>query len=177
MGATAIPSLAFRSCVGEFATGVAIVTAEVDGNPAGMTLNSFTSVSLEPPLVLVCLGHGSRTLAAASKSGRFAVSILHRGQRQAAVDFAERGAPFPAQHVRRRPDGFLVVLGAAAVLCCAVVETIATGDHDLVLGEVMEIEHAGGEPLIFYRGRFGGMEMDALVPAGHPISLEEGAGW
>jgi len=58
-----------------------------------------------------------------------------------------------------------------------VVETIATGDHDLVLGEVMEIEHAGGEPLIFYRGRFGGMEMDALVPAGHPISLEEGAGW
>jgi flavin reductase (DIM6/NTAB) family NADH-FMN oxidoreductase RutF len=173
----AIPSIAFRSCVGEFATGVTIVTAEWDGTAAGMTLNSFTSVSLEPLLVLVSLGHGSRTLAATVKSGRFAVSVLGRRQRQVAVDFAERDAPFPQQHVRRRPDGFIAIEGAVAVLCCEVVETVRAGDHDLALGEVVEIEHGGGEPLIFYRGRFGGMQTDAVVPAGHPISLEEGAGW
>jgi flavin reductase (DIM6/NTAB) family NADH-FMN oxidoreductase RutF len=177
MAATTIPAIVFRDCVGEFATGVTIVTTEVDGEPAGMTLNSFTSVSLDPLLVLVSLGHGSRTLAAMARSGRFAVSILHRGQREVAVDFAERGAAFPLKHVRRRDDGYLVVAGAAAVLCCTVMETVRAGDHDLVLGEVVEIEHGGGEPLVFYRGRFGGMHTDAVVPAGHPISLDEGAGW
>jgi flavin reductase (DIM6/NTAB) family NADH-FMN oxidoreductase RutF len=153
------------------------VTAEADGESAGMTLNSFTSVSLDPLLVLISLGRGSRTLVAMSKSGRFAVSILHRGQRTVAVDFAERGAPFPAQHVRRTHGRFLAVAEAAAVLGCRVVETQRAGDHDLVLGEVVEIEHGGGEPLLFYRGRFGGMQTDAVVPAGHPISLGEGAGW
>jgi flavin reductase (DIM6/NTAB) family NADH-FMN oxidoreductase RutF len=156
---------------------VTVVTAEADGLPAGMTLNSFTSVSLAPLLVLVSLGHRSRTLAAVAGCGRFAVSILHRGQRQAAVDFAERGPPFPERHVRRRPDGFLVVDGAAASLCCRVVDTVRAGDHDLVPGQVVDFEHHGGEPLVFYRGRFGGMQTDALVPAGHPISLDEGAGW
>src|SRR5438876_2191013 len=106
MAATeALQSIAFRDCVGEFATGVTVLTAESDGEPAGMTLNSFASVSLEPLLVLVSLGHGSRTLAATAKSGRFAVSILHRGQQPAAIDFAERGAPFPQQHVTRTRDG------------------------------------------------------------------------
>lgn len=177
MGATTIPSVVFRDCVGEFATGVTVVAAEAGGEPAGMTLNSFTSVSLDPLLVLVSLGHGSRTLAATASSGRFSVSILHRGQRDVAVDFAERGAPFPQRHVRRTHEGFLVVEGASAVLGCRVVDTLRAGDHDLVLGEVVEIEHGGGEPLVFYRGRFGGMEADAVVPAGHPISLDEGAGW
>jgi flavin reductase (DIM6/NTAB) family NADH-FMN oxidoreductase RutF len=172
-----IPALVFRDCVGEFATGVTVVTAETDDGPAGMTLNSFTSVSLDPLLVLVSLAHRSRTLVAATKSGRFAVSVLHRGQPQVAIDFAERGAPFPAQHVRRRYDGFLAVEGAAAVLCCNVVETVTTGDHELVVGEVLEIEHSGGDPLVFYRGRFGGMQPDAFVPADHPIWLDEGSGW
>ena len=177
MSAAAIPAIAFRDCVGEFVTGVTVVTTEADGEPAGMTLNSFTSVSLRPLLVLVSLGHGSRTLAATAKSGRFAVSILHREQRRVGVDFAERGAPFPAQHVRRRRDGYLAVEGAAAVLCCTVAETIRAGDHDLVLGEVVDIEHGGGEPLVFYRGRFGGMQPDAVVPADRPIWLDEGSGW
>lgn len=177
MAATAIPALVFRDCVGEFATGVTIVTAEADGQAAGMTLNSFTSVSLDPLLILVSLGHGSRTLSATTKSGCFTVSILHRGQRHVAIDFADRGAPFAAEHVRRNDGGFLAVNGAAAVLCCRVVDTLRAGDHDLVLGEVVRIEHGGGEPLLFYRGRFGGIHTDAVVPAGHPIALDEGAGW
>jgi flavin reductase (DIM6/NTAB) family NADH-FMN oxidoreductase RutF len=168
---------AFRGCVGEFATGVTVVTAEYEGLPAGMTLNSFTSVSLEPLLVLVSLGSGSRTLRATSASGRFAVSILSRGQRDVALDFSEAGAPFPAGHVARDREGFLPVSGAAAVLRCHVERIEPAGDHALVIGEVVSIAHGGGEPLIFHRGRFGGIELDAMVPAGHPIAIDEGAGW
>jgi flavin reductase (DIM6/NTAB) family NADH-FMN oxidoreductase RutF len=174
---TSVAARAFRDCVGEFATGVTVVTAESEHGPAGMTLNSFTSVSLEPLLILVSLGHASRTLGAVRHSGRFAVSILHRGQQQVALDFAERSAPFPAQHVVRDRDGYLTVPGAAATLRCVTREAIEAGDHDLLLGEVVSIDHGGGDPLIFHRGRLGGIVADAVVPAGHPISLDEGAGW
>jgi flavin reductase (DIM6/NTAB) family NADH-FMN oxidoreductase RutF len=168
---------AFRGCVGEFATGVTVVTAEHEGLSAGMTLNSFTSVSLEPLLVLVSLGNGSRTLHATSASGRFAVSILKRGQRDVALDFSEPGAPFPRHHVDHDREGFLTIPGAAAILRCHVERIEGAGDHALVLGEVVSIAHGGGEPLIFHRGRFGGLELDAVVPAGHPIAIDEGAGW
>ena len=175
--AASVPARIFRDCVGEFATGVTVVTAEHAGQPAGMTLNAFTSVSLEPLLVLVSLGHGSRTLAATLATRRFAVSILHREQRDVAIAFAERGAPFPMERVARSADGYLVVRGAAATIHCEVADIVRAGDHDLVLGEVVSITHPGGEPLLFHRGRFGGLQTDALVPPGHPISLEEGAGW
>jgi flavin reductase (DIM6/NTAB) family NADH-FMN oxidoreductase RutF len=168
---------AFRGCVGEFATGVAVVTAEHEGVPAGMTLNSFTSVSLEPLLVLVSLGNTSRTLYATAASGRFAVSILSREQRDVALDFSEPGAPFPARHVERDREGFLPVSAATAVLRCHVERIEPAGDHTLVIGEVVSIAHGGGQPLIFHRGRFGGIQLDAVVPAGHPIAIEEGSGW
>jgi flavin reductase (DIM6/NTAB) family NADH-FMN oxidoreductase RutF len=168
---------AFRSCVGEFATGVAVVTAEHEGVPAGMTLNSFTSVSLEPLLVLVSLANGSRTLHATRPSGRFAVSILGRPQTDVALDFSQPWAPFPVGHVEPDREGFLPVLGAVAVLRCDVERIEEAGDHALVLGEVISITHGGGEPLLFHRGRFGGFEVDTTVPAGHPIAIEEGFGW
>jgi flavin reductase (DIM6/NTAB) family NADH-FMN oxidoreductase RutF len=168
---------AFRDCVGEFATGVTVVTAEHEGLSAGMTLNAFASVSLEPLLVLASLGRGSRTLYVLSASGRFAVNILNRGQRDVALDFSERGAPFPGKHVERDREGFLTIRGAAAILRCRVERIEHAGDHDLVIGEVVSIAHGGGEPLLFHRGRFGGLELDAVVPAGHPIAIDEGAGW
>src|SRR5919205_336297 len=99
MSAT-VPAFAFRDCVGEFATGVTVVTAEHDGRPAGMTLNAFTSVSLQPLLVLVSLGHGSRTLETVRASGRLAVSVLHRHQREVAIAFASPGAPCPRHPLR-----------------------------------------------------------------------------
>ncbi len=172
-----VPRRAFRDAVGEFATGVTVVIAEEGERAAGMTLNSFTSVSLDPLLVLVSLGHGSRTLALVGEARRFSVSVLHRGQRDVAIDFATPGAPFPARHVMRTPDGFTVVAGAAATQQCLVDQIVRAGDHDLVLGQVTGISHAGGEPLVFHRGRFGGLLTDAFVPPGHPIALEEGAGW
>ena len=170
-------SQAFRDCVGEFPTGVGVVTAEHEGTPTGMTLNAFASASLDPLLVLVSLGHGSRTLWATTESGRFGVSVLRREQAQVALDFSERGAPFPLGHVERDREGYVTVRGAVAVLRCTVWQIVSAGDHDIVLGQVASISHPGGEPLIFYRGRFGGMQMDAQVPAGHPIAIDDGAGW
>lgn len=172
-----IPPEAFRACAGEFATGVTVVIAEHEQEAAGMTLNAFASVSLEPAVVLVSLAHGSRTHVMVSASGRFAVSVLGRDQRGAALDFAAPGAPFPHQHVARTFDDFLIVAGATASHHCVVKETIRHGDHDVVIGSVVGITHAGGEPLIFHRGRFGGISADAAVPSGYPIALDEGGGW
>jgi flavin reductase (DIM6/NTAB) family NADH-FMN oxidoreductase RutF len=103
--------------------------------------------------------------------------VLAREQREVAIDFATAGAPFPRRHVTRSYDGFVVVADAAATLQCTLRDVIRAGDHDLVLGLVVGITHHGGEPLLFHRGRFGGLVTDAAVPPGHPIALVEGAGW
>jgi flavin reductase (DIM6/NTAB) family NADH-FMN oxidoreductase RutF len=167
----------FRRCVGSFPTGVCVVAAEHDGLPAGMTLNSFTSVSLDPMLVLVSLAHGTRTLDTVRGAGRFAVSMLHRGQHTVAVDFASRGAVFPELHVSRTADRFLVVRHALAWLTCDVDSMVHAGDHDVVIGLVVDFDAAAGEPLVFYGGQFGGVAADTAAPAGFSAFLEEGIGW
>jgi flavin reductase (DIM6/NTAB) family NADH-FMN oxidoreductase RutF len=174
---SALSTRAFRDCVGAFATGVTVVTAEADARRAGMTLNSFTSVSLEPMLILVSLAHGSRTLEVLRGARRFAVSVLHRGQRDVAIAFAERGAPFATIHTVRTPDGFLTVRGAMAEMRCDVDAIVPAGDHDLVLGLVRDFSTGGGEALVFHRGKFGGLEPDANVPRDTHIGLDEGFGW
>jgi len=161
--------LDFRECVGAFATGVTVVTTRSQGQPAGMTLNSFTSVSLDPLLVLVSLAHATRTLEAVKQSQRFAVNVLHRNQRDVALAFARPGAPFPDGYTVQDPHGFEVVRHALAILRCDVYGVHAAGDHDLVVGEVIDFEGSGGQPLIFHRGAFGGLDADALVPQGRVI--------
>ena len=167
----------FRRTVGSFPTGVCVVTSEHEGRPAGMTLNSFTSISLEPLLVLVSLGHGSRTLATVRSSGRFAVSMLHRGQREIAVDFGVRSEAFPEERVRRTNEGFLLVRHPLAYLLCEVHEFVEAGDHDLVIGRVLDFGAESGEPLVFHAGRFGGVAADAAAPVGFTDFLDEGIGW
>jgi flavin reductase (DIM6/NTAB) family NADH-FMN oxidoreductase RutF len=168
---------AFRKAVGSFATGVCVVTSEHEGRPAGMTLNSFTSVSLEPLLVLVSLAHGTRTLEAVRGSRRFAVAILHRGQREVALQFATRGADFPHHLVRRTQYGFYPVREALAELFCDVYEIVPAGDHDLVIGHVREFLAGRGEPLVFHRGQFGGVDHDTPAPRSFIEFLDEGVGW
>lgn len=167
----------FREAVGSFATGVCVVTAEHEGRAAGMTLNSFTSVSLEPLLVLVSLAHETRTLDAVRGSGRFAVAILHRGQRQVALDFASRGADFPHHLVRRTAYGFHPIREALAELFCDVHEIVPAGDHDLVVGHVREFLAGRGEPLVFHGGQFGGVDHDTPAPRSFIEFLDEGVGW
>ncbi|HEY3764766.1 MAG TPA: flavin reductase family protein [Gaiellales bacterium] len=172
------PSLGldFREVVGAFATGVTVVTSRVGESHAGMTLNSFTSVSLDPLMVLVSLAHGTRTLEMVTRSKRYAVNVLHRRQRDVALAFAKRGAPFPPGFTIVDPAGYVAVMHALAILRCEVVATHAAGDHDLVVGEVVDFEGSGGEPLIFHRGAFGGLDEDALVPSGRVIGIA-GSGW
>lgn len=167
----------FRDCVGEFATGVAVVIAEHPDGPAGMTINAFTSVSLDPLLILVSLAHGSRTLAAVHAGERFSVSILRRDQRDIAIDFATPGGTFHGRHVTRDASGSFIITDAAAALTCERTDLVRSGDHDVVLARVIGIAHRGGEPLVFHRGRFGGMDADAVVPPDHPIGIGEGGGW
>ena len=168
----------FRETVGAFATGVTVVTTHVNGEPQGMTLNSFTSVSLDPLLVLVSLAHGTRTLDAVRVSGHYAVNVLHRRQRETALAFAKRGADFPDIHAVRDPQGFYVVPHCLAIMRCEVWKTFEAGDHDLVVGEVIDFESSGGDPLIFHRGAFGGLDEDALVPKGRVIGFGQvGPGW
>jgi flavin reductase (DIM6/NTAB) family NADH-FMN oxidoreductase RutF len=168
---------AFRRFVGSFPTGVCVVTSEHEGRPAGMTLNSFTSVSLDPLLVLVSLAHGSRTLDAVRRAQRYAVSVLHRGQREIALEFASSGGVFPETYVRRTRDGFVLIRHALTHLSCDVNQVIPAGDHDLVLGRVLDFDGEPGEPLVFYAGQFGGVATDSTAPASFLAFLDEGIGW
>jgi flavin reductase (DIM6/NTAB) family NADH-FMN oxidoreductase RutF len=169
--------LDFRECVGAFATGVTVVTTDLHGAPAGMTLNSFTSVSLDPLLILVSLAHRTRTLETIRDSGKFAVNVLHRNQRDVALAFAKPGAPFPDGYTVRDPHGYFVVMHALAIMRCALYGVHEAGDHDLVVGEVIDFEGSGGQPLIFHRGAFGGLDADALVPRGRVIGIHTSSGW
>jgi flavin reductase (DIM6/NTAB) family NADH-FMN oxidoreductase RutF len=154
------------------------VIAEHEGRCGGMTLNSFTSVALDPPLVLISLAHGTRTLDLVATAGRFSVSVLQRSQRDLAVEFSTAVAAFPMQHTVRTYDDFVVVKRAASTMHCEVDQVVRCGDHDIVIGRVVGMTHPGGEPLLFQKGRFGGLAVDAAAPANVGIALdEEGAGW
>jgi flavin reductase (DIM6/NTAB) family NADH-FMN oxidoreductase RutF len=169
--------LDFRDVVGSFATGVTVVTTQAHGRPQGMTLNSFTSVSLDPLLVLVSLAHNTRTLDAIRVSRRYAVNVLHRRQRDVALAFAKPGSEFPEGHTVIDPHGYVVVVHSLAILRCEVHDIVTQGDHELVVGEVVDFEGSGGEPLIFHRGAFGGLDEDALVPRGRVIGIHTASGW
>lgn len=148
----------FRRCAGAFTTGVTVVTA-CDGEArAGMTLNSFTSVSLEPLLVCVALARNTRTLQIIRRDGQFAISVLHAGQRDVALAFARPGRPFPDELTERFVDGYVLVSGALATLRCDLDKLVPVGDHELAVGRVLDFQHAPGEPLVFHRGEFGGLD-------------------
>src|SRR3954451_24393776 len=119
-----VPSDAFRGAVGEFATGVTVVIAEHGGRAGGMTLNSFTSVSLDPPQVLVSLAHGTRTLDLVARPGRYSVSVLQREQRELGVEFSTAVSEFRLEQTVRPYGGVVVVKGAAATIHCEVGQVV-----------------------------------------------------
>ncbi|GAA0432447.1 flavin reductase family protein [Streptomyces luteireticuli] len=142
-----------RTCLGHFATGVTVVTCEADGAPHGATVNSFTAVSLDPPLVLVSLHRDSR--AARLLEGRpFTVNVLAEEQAALARHFAGRTAATPRWIPS--PAGLAPRLaGALATVSCAPWAVHDGGDHLLFLGRVEEFAvHRDGRPLVFYQGEF-----------------------
>ena len=139
--------------MGQFATGVAVVTTR---GPAGLTTNAFTSLSLDPMLVLVCLDQGSRTLAAVREQRRLAVNVLSSEQRDLAVTFSGKAA-----HVTKFKDvgwreeaGVPVLDGTVAWVAGPVLELVPGGDHVIAITAVETGEAPGGDPLLFHAGDY-----------------------
>ncbi|WP_201835466.1 flavin reductase family protein [Microvirga zambiensis] len=158
-----INSHSFRTTMSKFATGVAVLTSLHEGQRFGMTINSLTSVSLDPHQILVCLNQGSATGNAIRSSGRFAVNLLDRDQQDVARSFVGRDAKrFDCTACTTSVAGLPLVEGALAYLVCRVSDILPSGDHDIVIGDVVECWQRDGEPLVFYSGAYGSFESDAL---------------
>lgn len=164
-GASAIDTRAFRRALGHFATGVTVVTYLPEGIDEfrGTTVNSFTSVSLEPPLVLVSLGRQTRAARALRSGAQFAVNVLHHGQRDLAMHFA--GRPKPGTRVEWEVRaGVPHLAGCGAHFRCVAQDVHSGGDHLLVVGLVEEFQASGQPPLLFYRGAFEHLRATATEP-------------
>lgn len=162
-----IDDRALRAVCGHFVTGVAVITCEADGILTGTTVNSFASVSLDPPLVLFCLHKESRLLDVLRRSRRFGVNFLAGRQEKLAWAFASRhSAEFSDVAHHRSAEGVPVLSDAAAFLACSVVSEYDGGDHLILLGEVIELGVPARlkEPLIFFRGA-----MSVLEDANHVL--------
>jgi flavin reductase (DIM6/NTAB) family NADH-FMN oxidoreductase RutF len=147
-----------RDAFGTFGTGVTIVTAaDASGRPVGFTANSFTSVSLDPPMLLVCPARKASSLPAIRESGRFAVHVLERGQQALAERFARRGlARFDGLEWAADAHGIPRLAGSCARFACTLAQDIAAGDHIVLLGRILEFEaETALEPLLFLKGRYG----------------------
>jgi flavin reductase (DIM6/NTAB) family NADH-FMN oxidoreductase RutF len=153
----------FRRVMSHFATGVTIITAwDADHRPTGLTASSFTSVSLHPPLILVCVSQGAQSYPAIKAAGRFAVNILSQGQESASRRFAtSTSAPgdekFAGLEYQPGPLGLPVLSEALAHLECTVVHAYPGGDHTIFVAQVETAESrgdAGKEPLLYFRGRY-----------------------
>src|SRR3984957_5684988 len=156
---TEVSASEFRQAMGHFATGVTVVTSiDDDGEPVGTTASAVTSLSLDPPLVLVCFDRASVTLQAIRAHGAFVVNVLAAPQQHLSANFARRGLAAPWDGIRHRPGptGSPRLDGVLAALECTVENRLPGGDHEIVVGRVRDVE-TGDEsaaPLLYYRGSY-----------------------
>jgi 3-hydroxy-9,10-secoandrosta-1,3,5(10)-triene-9,17-dione monooxygenase reductase component len=152
---------AMRTVLGHFATGVAIVTAMEGDEPVGMACNSFTSVSLEPQLVMFCAAKSSTTWPRIQAAKKWAANILAEDGEQVCRLFAEKGADrFSHLAFTSGRTGSPLLEDAIAFVDCETVAEHDAGDHLLVVGKVLELGYApAGKPLLFYRGGYGRFEV------------------
>lgn len=140
---------ALRDVFGRFATGVTIITTLHGGQRIGLTVNSFTSLSLEPPLVLWCLHRKAATHTAFVAAEHFAVNVLAADQRNLAERFAGRGDRFTGVALRPGMYGLPLLDGTVGILTCRRDRTIVAGDHVVLIGSVLHYEAHQGPPLLF----------------------------
>jgi len=167
--APAVGVSAFREAMGEFPTGVTVVTVACDnGTMHGTTVNSFSSVSLDPMLVLVCLNEKSCGLGLIERAGAFAVNVLSAGQQDVSRRFASRNRPagpamFDGVPFEPGVTGCPVLAGAAASFDCRLRQSHRAGDHLIVLGEVVALVHRPQlEPLVFHAGTYKALEHEPV---------------
>ena len=154
-----------RKVLGHFATGVTVVTTRLaSGQPWGFTVNAFTSVSLSPPLVLVCVGHGTESFQVMSQAEYFAVNFLAEDQEELSRVFASRSrGRFEGIPHSEGPHGAPLLDGCLGHVECRTIASHAHGDHAVLIGEVVTAEARGGAPLLFYRGSYARVEPTAVT--------------
>lgn len=143
---------AFREACAQFATGVAIATITApDGSPHGLTISSFTSVSLHPPLILVCIDYGCTILPYFQNNSHFAVNILNDAQRDLSVRFAmQPEGRFEGVEWRSGLSGAPLIEDALAQFECAVHNMLEAGDHIVLIGRVLKVLSNRGRPLLYF---------------------------
>jgi flavin reductase (DIM6/NTAB) family NADH-FMN oxidoreductase RutF len=146
----------FRRALAQFASGVTVVTTrEPGGRPLGLTVSAFCSVSLEPPLVLVCVDNRSDANAGITGSRIFNVSVLGEGQEEVSRRFAQRGpGKFDGVLLAAGENGAPTVPGAIATIECRLETSHEAGDHQIHIGEVTRIAVEVGRPLVYYCGGY-----------------------
>jgi flavin reductase (DIM6/NTAB) family NADH-FMN oxidoreductase RutF len=156
MPSQAFPETAFRQACGQFATGVAIASVvDASGTPHGLTINSFTSVSLRPPLVLICIDKRSAILSRFLEAAYYSVSILSSDQQNLSDRFAiSPDARFEGVRWRPGVTGAPLMEGAIATLECRTTQVIEGGDHLVLMAEVVAVDRAQGKPLIYFASRY-----------------------
>ena len=150
----------FRKALGNWGTGVTIVaTSGTDGKPYGLTVSSFTSVSLDPPLILVCLDNRISGLQAFKDSGKFGVSVLGEDQADLSTLFAKKDSVRPAELYFTGKTGVPLITGSLVGIECKNFAMYAGGDHQILVGEVEAVEFGsateGKGPLLYFRGKYG----------------------
>lgn len=150
----------FRQVVGHFASGVAVITTALDGQLYGTTASAVSSLSMDPPMMLMCLNQSSSTHDAVAAAGAYAINILAADQRELAMKFGRKGPDkFDGVPYRLSDHGGVPLLGGAlASLTCVVTEAPRGGTHSVFFGRVVEAGFAQGQPLAYYRGAFGRLE-------------------
>jgi flavin reductase (DIM6/NTAB) family NADH-FMN oxidoreductase RutF len=159
-----IEPVAMRRTLGRFTTGVTVVTTASGGDVHAMTANAFTSVSLDPPLVLVSVDHRTRMHALLPDTRRYGVSVLGSDQERVAWHFAGRPLRDPGELFEWAGD-VPFVRGAIAHVGCSLHAEHADGDHTLYLGRVEHLDSRPGEPLVFHAGAFGRLSPEEQVLA------------
>lgn len=150
---------AFRAVLGRFASGVTIVTVRgANGRDYGMTVSAFSSVSLEPPLVMVCIGEEASLEPMIAEATHFGVSILASDQEPLSRRFAAHGERFDGVGFTRGDSGMALIDGALAFMECRIVARHRAGDHTVVIGEVEAASVADQRPLLYYRGGYAQLE-------------------
>jgi flavin reductase (DIM6/NTAB) family NADH-FMN oxidoreductase RutF len=145
----------FRLAMSHFASGVTIVTTSHDGKPFGMTVASFASLSLHPPLVLVCIERSVKTHDAIAAAGKFGVSILSSAQADISSKFASRNDDkFGGVELVPGEMDVPLIAGALTAIECRVFDQLPGGDHSIFIGEVLKIHTTEGDPLLYFRSGY-----------------------
>jgi flavin reductase (DIM6/NTAB) family NADH-FMN oxidoreductase RutF len=153
-----IEPVEFRQAMSRFTTGVTVVTTVSAGKRYGITVNAFASVSLDPPLILICIDRSSRVHDVLIERGFFAVNFLSKEQRDLAIGFArnsvERYELFCGATSSIAVTGAPIIEDTIGFVDCTIADVYPGGDHSIIVGRVQALEHRDGDPLIYFRSHY-----------------------